>query len=90
MEIKIIENKKHKLILEVEGVSHGFCNALVKELDASKETKSAGYHIDHPLVGIPKILFETNGEAKKELLKAVKNIRKKTADFQKEFQKSVK
>lgn len=87
MEIKIVEEKKHNLILDVKGISHGFCNALVKELWEDGDTKAAGYHVDHPLVGTPRIVFESKGEAKKAMLEAIKRIQKNTELFSKEFQK---
>jgi len=89
MEIKIIEDKKHNLVLDVKGVSHGFCNALVKELWEDAETKAAGYHVDHPLVGTPRLIFESKGDAKKALLDAIKRLQKKTDAFSKEFVKAM-
>ena len=90
MEIKIIEEKKNHLILEAEGVSHGFCNAIIKELWNDKDTKSAGYNIDHPLVGIPKIMVESKGDAKKSLVNAITRLKKTNETFKKEFLKEVK
>lgn len=87
MEIKIVEDKKHNLVMDVKGISHGFCNALVKELWEDSKTKSAGYHVDHPLVGTPKIIFESEGDAKPALLDAIKRLQKKVNAFDKEFQK---
>lgn len=88
MEIKIIEEKKNKLVLEAKGVSHGFCNALVSEIWNDEDTKSAGYNINHPLVGIPTIIIESKGDAKKLILDAIKRLKKKTSDFNKEFSKA--
>ena len=90
MEIKIIEEKKKNLVLEVKGVNHGFCNALVKELWNDKDIKSAGYNIDHPLVGVPKIVIESKDDAKKSLANAVKRLKKTSEDLRKEFLKVVK
>jgi len=87
MEIKIVEEKKHRLVIEVKGVSHGFCNALVAEMWNDKDIKSAGYNINHPLVGIPTLIIESKSDAKKLLLDAIKNLKKKTSDFNKEFSK---
>ena len=88
MEVKIIEEKKNRIVLEIEGVGHGFCNALVKELYNDKDTKSAGYHIDHPLVGVPKFLIETKGiEPRDALKKALSSIKKQATEFKKEVAK---
>lgn len=88
MEIKIVEEKKHRLVIEAKGVSHGFCNALVAEMWNDKDIKSAGYNINHPLVGIPTLIIESKSDAKKLLLDAIKNLKKKTSDFSKEFSKA--
>jgi len=90
MEIKILEDKKNKLVVDVIGVSHGFCNALIKEVWEDKNTKSAGYHIDHPLVGTPRIVIESKEDAKKTLIDASKRLSKKVDAFSKEFSNSVK
>jgi DNA-directed RNA polymerase subunit L len=87
MEIKIIEGKKHRLVIEAKGVSHGFCNALVSEIWNDKDTKSAGYNINHPLVGVPTLIIESKGDAKKTLLNGIKRLNKKTTDFSKNFKK---
>ena len=88
MEIKIIEEKKHRLVIEAKGVSHGFCNALVSEMWNDKDIKAAGYNINHPLVGIPTLIIESKVDAKKLLLDAIKRLKKKTSDFNKEFSKA--
>lgn len=90
MEVKIVEDKKHKIIVEVKGVSHGFCNALTKELWSDKDTKSAGYHIDHPLIGVPRIILESKKDAKKALMNGIKRMKKKVSNFSKEFKKTMK
>ena len=32
MELKIVEDEKNKLVFEINGVSHGFCNILKEKL----------------------------------------------------------
>ncbi|MCK5107982.1 MAG: DNA-directed RNA polymerase subunit L [Nanoarchaeota archaeon] len=88
MEIKIIEEKKHRLVIETKGVSHGFCNALVSEMWNDKDIKAAGYNINHPLVGIPTLIIESKADPRKALLDSIKRLKKKTADFNKEFSKA--
>ena len=68
-------------------MGHGFCNVLVKELWKDKNTKSAGYHIEHPLLGKAKIIIEGKSDARKILNGAVKMVKKSTDDFKKEFVK---
>jgi DNA-directed RNA polymerase subunit L len=84
MEIKVLEEKKNKIVISVKGESHTLCNALVKELWNDKHVKSAGYRLDHPLVGVPSIMLETDGaDPKKTMSAAVKRLKKAAGDFKK-------
>jgi DNA-directed RNA polymerase subunit L len=68
MEIKVIEESPKKLIFEVKGVGHSFCNALKDELNNDKHVEAAAYRVDHPLVGIPRLIVETDGESPRDVL----------------------
>ena len=88
MEFKVLEETKSKIIFELEGETHTFCNALKNELLGVKGVTLATYSIDHPLVGVPKFLVEVKGvEPRKALKEALKNLKKKANDFQKEVSK---
>ena len=91
MEINILEESKNKLVVEIKGESHALCNALKTELWCNKKVKVAGYNIAHPLIGVPKLVVETeSGNAKEALVEAAKNIKKDTDTFLKAFSKAVK
>ena len=90
MELKVIEEKKNKLILEVEGEDHTLCNAIRKELWNDKNIKVAGYFINHPLVGVPKIVVESSDEPKKSLIEAAKRLKKANEKLRKEVKKELK
>ncbi|MBW2977652.1 DNA-directed RNA polymerase subunit L, partial [Candidatus Woesearchaeota archaeon] len=62
MKVNIVEETKNKIVIELKGETHTFCNALKKELWNDKHVKIAGYNIAHPLVGVPKIVVETDGK----------------------------
>ena len=88
MEFKVIEESKTKLIFELIGETHTFCNVLKKELQGIKGVEISTYKIDHPLVGVPKFQIETKGvEPRKALKEALKNLKKKAKDFEKEVKK---
>lgn len=70
MEIKILEESKNKLVFELPGQSHSFSNALRKELWNDDHVKVAAYTIEHPQVGQPRFVLETDGEDVKKTLKA--------------------
>lgn len=91
MELKILEEKKNKLILEIKGEGHTFLNALKNELLKNKHVKIASYNISHPIVGVPKIILETDGEAPKKVLQdAAKKMSERAEDFKKLVSSSIK
>ena len=91
MEINVLEESKNRLVVELKGESHSFCNALKAELWKNKKVKVAGYNIAHPLVGVPKLVIETeSGDPKKLLVDAVKNLKKDADAFIKSFSKKAK
>jgi len=57
--------------------------ALKEELWNVKHVKVAGYRIDHPLVGIPRLIVETDGQEapRKALISAAERLKKKTGKF---------
>lgn len=92
MKLKIIEDKKNRMVVEIEGETHTFCNALKRELWNDKHVKVASYNIAHPFVGIPRLIVETDGgqTPKKALTEAAKRLEKTADSFQKAFTKWVK
>ena len=92
MEIKILEEKKNKLVFEGEELGHTLCNVLKKELWNDNHVKVATYSIKHPLVGKPKMIIETDsGKNPREALSAaVQRLKKLNEKFKKEFSKEVK
>ncbi len=77
MEIKVIEYNDKKLVFNMLGEDHTFSNIMRKELWADKNTKKAGYSLEHALVTSPKFLLETDGKDPKEVMEnAVKRLKK--------------
>lgn len=89
MEINIIEEDKKKMIFELKGENHTLSNLLEKELWKDEDVKAAGYNVEHPLIGNPKMVVETNGKktAREAVEDAIKRLKKQNADFQKVFKK---
>lgn len=83
MEIKVLEHTKKRIIFELPGADHTFCNALKKELWNDDSVRAAAYNIAHPLVGIPKFIVETNGQkdADAVLKAAVNRLKKQNKEF---------
>ncbi len=92
MEIKVIENKKNKLVFELKGQSHGFCNILKDQLWKDSHVKVAAYKVEHPLVGIPTFIVETDGSEspKNALLGAIKKLDSVADKLKKELAKELK
>lgn len=88
MEIKILEESKKRMVFELKGETHGFCNVLKETLRKVKGVDIASYRKEHPLVGNPKFLIETKEiEPKEALKKAIGELKKKVKMFKKEIEK---
>jgi len=84
MEIKVLDEKKDKLRISVEGATHTLSNLLTKELWKDKHVKGAGYTVPHPLKPVPILTLETDGaDPRKVLQAAVKRLEKQSDDFKK-------
>jgi len=92
MEVKILDDKKNKLLLEVNGAGHTLCNALKSELYNDKHVKIATYSIRHPQINIPQMIVETDGEVspKNALINAVQRLHKTNEKFKKEFASAIR
>ncbi len=88
MELKVIEQSKKRLVFDVVGADHTFCGALKKELWNDKSIKISAYNVEHPLIGVPRFIVETDDkEPQKALADAVKRLEKKNEQFVEHFKK---
>lgn len=88
MELIVLSNEKKKMIFELQGEDHTYCNLLRDELWNQKGVIAAGYNIKHPLVGNPKFVIEVDsGKPEDALEAAAKDIKKKADTFRKAFAK---
>ena len=92
MEIKILDDKKNKFVIEVKGADHTLCNALKTELWSDKHVKIATYSIRHPQISVPQMIIETDGEEspRNALINAVERLHKINARFKKEFSAAIR
>jgi len=92
MEINIIEGKKDKISFEIKGEGNTFCNLLKDELWNDKHVTVAAYHIKHPLIGIPFMIVETDGNKtpRQTLASAAERIVDKVENLKKEAKKTLK
>ncbi len=92
MEINIIEEKKNRLSFEIKGEGNTFCNLLKDELWNDKHVTVATYTIKHPLLGIPFMIVETDGNKtpRQALESAAERLANKAEKLRKEAKKSLK
>jgi len=88
MEIEFIEDTKYRAVFDLKGATHTFANALKNELWSDKDIKISAYNVEHPLIGIPRVIVETkSGNAKKAIVKAVDRLKKQNTSFKTAFKK---
>ena len=88
MELKIIDDKKNRLVFEIKGESHTIANALRKELWNDSHVKVAGYNVEHPILDIPRFVLETDGaDPRKTIKAAIKRLEKQLAKVKDEAKK---
>ena len=89
MEINFLEEAKNKIVFELKGEDHTFCNILREELWNDSSVKVAAYNISHPLIGVPKFFLETDSKKnpKKALKDAISRLKKKNDELLKEISK---
>ena len=92
MQIKVLDDKKSKLLIEIPGADHTLCNSLKAELWNDKHVKFATYSIRNPQISTPHMIVETDGEEspRNALMNAVQRLQKTCVKFRKEFSKEVK
>lgn len=92
MEIKILDDKKNRLLVNVKGADHTLCNALKTELLEDKHVKFATYSIKHPQISMPQLLVETDGEEspRNALMNAAQRLQKTNERFRKELIKEIR
>ena len=92
MEIKVLEDKKNKLVFEVDGMGHTFINVLKNELWNDSHVKVATYSIRHPITSKPKMVVETDGDEspKAALASAISRLKKTSDKLKDEVKKEIK
>lgn len=90
--VRIVKVDESSLELELEGEDHTLCNALCKELFNDKHVVFAAYHIDHPLVGKPRIYVQTDGSKApiQAVIEAAERVRDNALKFKELFLSALK
>ena len=92
MKIKVLNNTKNELKIEIVGEGHTFCNALQNTLLKNSTVEFAGYNLAHPLIAEPTLYIRTKGRRKPEtaLMEAVKILEKEVEEIGKTFEDALK
>ncbi len=91
VEIDFIEDKKTRLVFQLKNQSPTMCIVLKEELWNDDHVKVAGFSKRHPLIGIPTMIVETDGEDPRKVLQhAVQRLLKSTDKLEKEISREVK
>lgn len=92
MELVVIEETKTRLVFDLKGEDHTFCNLLKTELNEDKDVKVATYAIEHPLLAVPRFIVETaSGKTpRKAVSDALGRMKKTFASFKKSVEKELK
>lgn len=91
MEAIAIEDTSKRLILELRGEGHTLLNVLKNQLWTNEHIKVATYHINHPLIGIPQLIVETDGQIKprKAITEAATKLSKEVERFRTSLDKAL-
>ena len=87
MKLNILEEKKNKLVFEVDGMGHTFINALKNEMWNDEHVKIATYNVRHPIISKPKIIIETDGNESPvaAISSAINRLKKDSEKLKKEL-----
>ena len=75
MELNILEDKKGRVLFELQGADHTLANILKERISAQKGVSVCSYNIEHPLVGYPKFIVEADN-VKKAISDAIESLKK--------------
>ena len=88
MKVKVLEKKKDKLKVEIDGESHTLLN-LLRENAWKEKVEQASYMIEHPYLAKPKIIVRAKNP-KKILVDSAQKIATDAKDFSREFSRAMK
>lgn len=89
MKIKIVEDKKDLLIIEIEGARHTIPGLIREALLEDGAVDLAAYEKKHPMLGNPKVIIKAK-DPRKALLSAIKRAEDAVKEFEDEFRKQAK
>ena len=91
MELRVVKKEDKGLVIEVQGETIGFINAIREELWNDKSVLEAAFRKEHPYLAEPKIIVKTSrGEPEDALEKACERLIEKLEEFKEKFKEEIK
>jgi len=83
LNLKVLQNTKNELKIEIQGEGHTFCNLLQQALLQDKGVEMAGYDVPHPLIPSAILYIRTKRETspKKALERALAKVGEMSNEF---------
>jgi DNA-directed RNA polymerase subunit L len=83
MEVKILEESKNSIKVELIGENHTLASALGNELNNDSHVLVAGYTYEHPLVSNPILIIKTDGKISpiKAINSCIASLKKNNSEF---------
>lgn len=90
MDIKVVEDTKNKISVELTSEDHTLANLLRKTLWEDSNIDIAAYRMEHPLTGKPLLFVSTvQGTPRDALKKAAEKIEKRGKELAELFKKEL-
>lgn len=83
MNLKVLQNTKNELKIEIQGEGHTFCNLLQHALLQDRGVEMAGYDVPHPLIPSAILYIRTKRETSPR--KALERALAKVGEMSNEF-----
>lgn len=92
MQVRILNDTKERLEIEISGEDHTLGNYLRASLLANPKVKHAGYQIVHPLTGGIKVVVQTaDGYSPREAFsEALSKMESEASEFKDKLRKALK
>ncbi len=88
MQVKVEQQDKETVILEIVGEKHTLPNLLRRALWDDPTVSLAAYEKSHPYIGSPRLIVKSSNP-KKSLMDAIKRTNEQITQFESEFTKAI-
>lgn len=91
MAVHVLAKEKDVIELEFEGMDQSLVQLLAEKLSAEKDVEFAGFKVDHPVVGKPRLYVKARkGDPVALIAAKLEEMREEVKDFKQKFLEIVK